>query len=146
MRIEIGNDHRGFALKIRIVADLTAQGHEVHDHGCASAEAADYPDHAYAVARAVAADSESLGIVICSNGIGVTMVANKVPGVRAALCVSPEMASQSRRHNDANVLALGADNVPEEVNLRILSAWLGASFEGGRHAARVRKMAAGEDR
>lgn len=146
MRIEIGNDHRGYALKKRISAFLTEQGYTVRDHGCDGTAAADYPDHAYAVARAVAADPEALGIVICSNGIGVSMVANKVPGVRAALCVTPEMAAQSRRHNDANVLALGADNVSEEESLRILTAWLEASFEGDRHAARVRKIAAGERR
>lgn len=146
MRIEIGCDHRGFALKEKILAFLNEQGHEVVNHGCDGPEAADYPDHAYAVARAVAGNPGSVGVVICSNGVGVSMVANKVPGVRAALCVTPAMADQSRRHNDANVLALGADIVSAEENLDILTAWLKASFEGGRHCRRVEKIAAGECR
>lgn len=144
MRIQIGSDHRGFELKQRLSAWLNEKGHEVVDHGCDSAEAADYPDHAYAVARAVAASDGDLGVLICSNGVGMSMAANKVPGVRAALCVTPAMASQSRRHNDANVLALGADNVAPEKNQAILEAWLEASFEGGRHARRIEKITAGE--
>lgn len=143
MRVHIGNDHRGYELKQRARAWLEEHGHEVVDHGSPSAEACDYPDFAFAVARAVAARPGDLGVVICSNGIGVSMAANKVPGVRAALCVTPAMASQSRRHNDANVLALGAQNVSEPENLGILEAWLAASFEGGRHARRVAKLTRG---
>lgn len=145
MRIHIGNDHRGFALKERATAWLREHGYEVVDHGAGGTEASDYPDHAFAVARAVVASPGDLGVVICSNGVGVSMAANKVPGARAALAVTPAMASQSRRHNDANVLALGADNVPAEENLRILEAWLAASFEGGRHTRRVEKMIQGEE-
>ena len=144
MRFHIGNDHRGFDLKQQITVWLNARSHEVVNHGCDSLESADYPDPAYAVARAVAASENELGILICSNGVGMSMTANKVPGVRAALCVTAAMASQSRRHNDANVLALGADNLTSEENLSVLEAWLGASFEGGRHALRVKKMMAGE--
>ena len=144
MRIHIGNDHRGYALKQRARAWLEEHGHEVVDHGAGSTESCDYPDYAFAVARAVVAHPGDLGVVICSNGIGVSMAANKVPGARAALAVTPAMASQSRRHNDANVLALGAENVSLEENLRILAAWLAASFEGGRHARRVGKMVQGE--
>lgn len=144
MRIHIGNDHRGFDLKRHLSAWLNDQGYEVVDHGCDSAESADYPDLAYAVARAVAAHPDDLGVLICSNGVGMSMAANKVPGVRAALCVSPAMASQSRRHNDANVLALGADNLTPDENQAVLAAWLEASFEGGRHARRVEKIRAGE--
>ncbi len=144
MRIQIGSDHRGFELKRRLSAWLNEKGYEVVDHGCNSAEATDYPDHAYAVARTVAASDDDLGVLICSNGVGMSMAANKVPGVRAALCVTPAMASQSRRHNDANVLALGADNLAPEKNQAILEAWLEASFEGGRHARRVEKISAGE--
>ncbi len=146
MHIEIGSDHCGYALKERLIAHLRERGHEVTDRGCDSADASDYPDHGYAVARAVAEHPGFAGILICSNGIGMSMVANKVPGVRAALCVTPAMASQSRRHNDANVLVLGADNVSAEENLRILEAWLEVSFEGGRHRQRVDKIAQGECR
>lgn len=146
MRFEIGSDHRGHELKGRIAAWLTAHGHEVHDHGCHGPESCDYPDFAYAAARAVAAHPASRGVVICGSGLGVSMVANKVPGIRAALCLTPEMAAQSRRHNDANVLALSADSVSAADNLRILDAWLAASFEGGRHARRVEKMMDGECR
>jgi RpiB/LacA/LacB family sugar-phosphate isomerase len=146
MQIEIGSDHRGYALKGAIMRWLSERGHAVHDWGCASEAACDYPDFAYAVAHAVAASAGHLGVLICSSGIGMAMAANKVPGVRAALCVTPAMAAQSRRHNDANVLALGADIVPLEENLQILAAWIEARFEGGRHALRVAKLTAGECR
>jgi ribose 5-phosphate isomerase B len=144
VKIEIGSDHRGYALKETIIQWLRERGHTVRDWGCASADSCDYPDYAYPAARAVAASPGSLGILICSNGIGVSMVANKVPGVRAALCVTPAMADQARRHNDANLLALGAENVSVAENLRILEAWLEARFEGGRHTPRVEKIASGE--
>jgi ribose 5-phosphate isomerase B len=146
MHIEIGSDHRGFDLKAQIMDWLGRHGHSVRDWGCLSRESCDYPDVAFEVGRAVAASPGHLGILICSNGVGMAMAANKVAGVRAALCVTPAMADQSRRHNDANVLALGADNVTPEENLRVLEAWLAASFEGGRHARRVAKMTAGEER
>ena len=146
MEIHIACDHRGFELKQRLAAYLTGLGHEVVDHGCQGTESCDYPDHAYLAARGVAKNRSSLGVVICSNGIGVSMAANKVPGVRAALCTSTAMASQSRRHNDANVLALGADNLSAEDNHAILEVWLATEFEGGRHARRVTKLTDGECR
>jgi len=146
MRIEMAADHRGFGLKARLAAWLAARGVAVRDWGCASEAACDYPDFAYAAARAVATTPQSRGIVICSNGVGVTMVANKVPGVRAALCHTPAMATQARRHNDANVLALGADDAPFEEQCAIVQAWLETEFEGGRHARRVAKIMAGECR
>ena len=146
MQIEIGSDHRGFALKERLIAHLSARGHTIRDQGPPDAEACDNPDFAYAVARAVAGDSASRGIVICSNGVGVSMAANKVPGIRAALCTSVATAEQSRHHNDANVLALGADTTPEATNLQIAEAWMAADFAGGRHARRVAKLMQGECR
>ena len=142
--IEIGSDHRGFTLRRRMLRWLEERGLRVTDRGCEGPEPCDYPDVAYAVARAVAAHPGGLGVLICGSGIGMSMAANKVPGVRAALCVTPQMARLSRRHNDANLLALGADLVPPEENLRILEAWLEASFAGGRHARRVRKIMEGE--
>ena len=90
--------------------------------------------------RAVASAPDTLGVLLCGSGIGMSIAANKVPGIRAALCVTPEMARLSRQHNDANVLVLGADLVSPEENRRILEAWLEAAFEGGRHARRVRQM------
>jgi len=146
MRIAIGADHRGYELKRRLIEWLREKGHEVRDRGCDRAESCDYPDHALPVARSVAVGSDTLGVLVCSNGIGMSMVANKVPGVRAALCATPAMASQSRRHNNANVLALGAELVSPEQNIAILEVWLAASFEGGRHARRVEKMMARECR
>jgi len=144
VRIGVGSDHRGFGLKQTIRRHLSERGYIVVDFGCTSPESCDYPDFAYPVARAVASGEVDLGVLICSNGVGMSMVANKVRGVRAALCTSKQMASQSRRHNDANVLALGADNLPEPENVAILDEWLAATFEGGRHERRLRKMAEGE--
>ena len=143
-RIEIGADHRGFPLKQTLIRWLGERGHPVTDRGCDRPVSCDYPEYAFAVARAVAAAPNALGVLICGSGIGMSIAANKVPGVRAALCVTPEMARLSRRHNDANVLVLGADLVAPEENRRILEAWLGASFEGERHARRVRQMMEGE--
>ncbi len=144
MKIEIGNDHRGYLLKVALVEWLEKQGHQVTDHGCFSTDSADYPDFAFAAARAVTSAADHRGIVVCSNGIGVSMAANKVPGVRAALCLDLATASQSRRHNNSNVIALGADSVSTEENLEILATWLSTEFEGGRHEARVNKLMSGE--
>jgi ribose 5-phosphate isomerase B len=142
--IEIGADHRGFALKETLIRLLSEGGRRVTDRGCAGPDACDYPDIAFAVARAVAAAPGTLGVLLCGSGIGMSIAANKVPGVRAALCLTPEMARLSRRHNDANVLVLGADLVAPEENRRILEAWLDTSFEGGRHARRVGKITESE--
>lgn len=146
MVVEIGNDHRGFQLKEKVAQWLESQGHEVHDHGCGTEASSDYPDYAFAAARAVARTSGAMGVVICSNGIGVSMAANKVPGIRAALCVTVAMASQSRRHNDANVLAIGADNADESENMKIVETWFTTAFEGGRHQRRVDKLMSNECR
>ncbi len=142
--VAIGSDHRGFALKRELIHWLCLQGYALDDHGCMGPEACDYPDYAYAVARSVAGQAETLGVLICATGVGMSIAANKVAGVRAALCVTPTMATQSRRHNDANVLVLGADLVSPEENRQILAAWLAAQFEGGRHARRLSKIAAVE--
>jgi ribose 5-phosphate isomerase B len=145
LRIYVGADHRGFHLKERLVAWLRQRGHEVEDLGTHGPESTDYPDYAFAVARRVAAEPGARGLLICSNGVGMAMAANKVRGIRAALCCTRAMAEQSRRHNDANVLCLGADNQSPEEAEEILEGWLTAAFEGGRHERRVRKMMAGEE-
>ncbi|MFO7638466.1 MAG: ribose 5-phosphate isomerase B [bacterium] len=140
MRVALGADHRGFALKERLKRRLAADGHRVTDFGADSAASCDYPDFACRVARAVARGRAQRGILICGTGIGMSIAANRVPGVRAALCHSPAQAESSRRHNRANVLCLGADVIAVPTALRTARTWLATGFEGGRHARRVRKL------
>jgi ribose 5-phosphate isomerase B len=141
MIIAVGADHRGYGLKERIRALLEREGHAVLDLGCHGTASVDYPDSAVAVGRAVAAGRAALGVLLCGSGIGVCIAANKVRGVRAALCCDEEMAAAARRHNDANVICLGADRTPAELAERMVLRWLAAGFEGGRHADRTRKIA-----
>lgn len=143
MKIAIGGDHGGFDLKESIKKALDRDGIEVHDVGCFDKSSVDYPDFTGEVGRMVSAREVDLGIVLCTNGIGASMVANKYPGVRAALCTSIKMAEMSRRHNNANVLALGAVNTSVDKALEIVSVWLENSFEGGRHGRRVEKIELG---
>ncbi|MCX7819033.1 MAG: ribose 5-phosphate isomerase B [Kiritimatiellae bacterium] len=140
MKLAIASDHGGFALKQHLVRRLTDLGHEVEDLGPQTAEPVDYPDYAVKVARRVAEGRADQGVVVCTTGIGVSMAANKVPGVRAALCMTPRMAEMARRHNNANVLALGGGLIPPADADRILEAWLASDFEGGRHERRVGKI------
>lgn len=138
--IAIGADHGGFRLKERIAFRLREQGHEVVDCGTDSAESVDYPDFAQAVAEQVAGGSCRWGIVIDGAGIGSAMAANKVPGVRAALCYDVSSARNSREHNHANVLTLGAGLIGENLALQIVEAWLATPWGEGRHALRVEKI------
>ncbi|HDR00503.1 MAG TPA: ribose 5-phosphate isomerase B [candidate division WOR-3 bacterium] len=140
MRIALGADHRGFALKERLKRRLAADGHRVTDFGTDSEESCDYPDPACRVARAVAAGRAARGILICASGIGMSIAANRLPRVRAALCHDPAQAEMSRRHNNANVLCLGADVAEAGILLRTVRRWLTTRFEGGRHRRRVRKL------
>jgi len=137
MNIAIGCDHGGFALKEPIKAFLTEQGFAVHDCGCDSPESVDYPVYGKLVAERVAAGECDYGIVICTTGIGISIAANKVRGIRCALCSEPLSAEMSRRHNNANVLALGAGMVGPNLAKRIVDVFLHTEFEGGRHARRV---------
>lgn len=140
MRIAIGCDHRGLNLK-RMIADLISEeGHSYEDFGCYDTASVDYPDIGGRVAQAVAEGRFDHGILVCSTGIGMSMVANKVPGVRAALCHDIFSARRSREHNDANVLCLGEWVVGEGLAREIVSAYLGAQFQGGRHAQRLEKV------
>ena len=141
MKIVLGSDHRGFTLKHHAADWLRDQGHTIQDLGPTGPERADYPDFASAVAHHVADHPDEFGILMCGSGIGMSIAANKVDGIRAALCYQPELAELSRRHNNANVLCLSADLVPEEVNLEIIRSWLAAPFDGGRHQDRLAKIA-----
>jgi ribose 5-phosphate isomerase B len=140
MKIALGNDHRGFEAKKRLLAVLQGLGHEVEDLGAGGPESCDYPDLAFLVAEAVAAGKVERGILLCGTGIGMCMAANKVPGVRAAVCHDRITAEMSRRHNDANVLCLSADLLGKDVIERMVKIWLETQFEGGRHARRVEKI------
>ncbi len=139
--VAIGADHGGFHLKERIAGELGEHGFTVHDCGTDSPESADYPDFAHAVAREVAQGQCRWGIVVDGAGIGSAVAANKVPGVRAATCWDISSARNSREHNHANVLALGAGLVGETLALQIVQAWLSTAWGGGRHARRVAKIA-----
>jgi ribose 5-phosphate isomerase B len=141
VKIVVGSDHRGYAAKERIKGLLAGKGHEVTDVGTDSTKSCDYPDPAFAGAQRVADGQADMGILLCGSGIGVCMTANKVPGVRAALCHDELTAEMSRRHNNANVLCLPADLVGEALMERMLDVWLKTPFEGGRHERRVNKIA-----
>lgn len=140
MRIALASDHAGFAYKKRLRQLLQEAGHEVLDYGAHSEESSDYPDFAVPAAEAVARGEAQYGILICGSGVGVSIVANKIPGVRAANCCSEEMARLSRQHNDANILTFGARLVSFEDAWRMVQTFLATPFEGGRHARRVEKI------
>jgi ribose 5-phosphate isomerase B len=144
MRIAIGSDHRGFALKEGLKELLGELKHEWVDFGCQSDEPVGYPDIARPLAQAVSRGEFDTGILICGSGIGVSIVANKVKGVRAALCHDSWAGRSARQHNDANVLCLGSWCVGRGVAEDIVRAFLGAEFEGGRHKTRVDKITAME--
>lgn len=135
--LAIASDHGGYALKETLKAYLDSQGLEYQDFGTHSAESCDYPLFAKAAAEAVASGQCDKGVVICTTGVGVSITANKVKGVRCALCTDPLTAEMTRRHNDANMLALGAGIVGPNLAQKILEVFLHTDFEGGRHARRV---------
>lgn len=139
-KIAIGSDHAGFEAKERIKQLLEQSGIAFEDFGTHSSESCDYPDYARKVATAVSRGGSARGILCCGSGIGVSMVANKVRGVRAALCRDEEAARLSRQHNNANILCIaGRATSPEELD-KIIKAWLSAEFEGGRHQRRIEKI------
>ena len=145
MKVALSSDHRGFAAKENLKSYLTTSGHEVTDFGCDSPTSCDYPDMGFAGARAVAAGAADFGILFCGTGIGMSISANKVRGIRAALCHDELTAELSRRHNDANVLCLPADLIGEELIRRVVDVWLRTEYEGGRHARRIQKISEFED-
>src|SRR4029079_11757829 len=140
MRIALASDHAGYAEKERLKPLLTDLGVEFDDLGTVSEESVDYPDYARKVAEQVAQGKVEQGLLVCGSGTGMAITANKVPGVRAAVAWSEEIARLAREHNDANVLALGARTTPTEELPKIVRAWFGAHFDRGRHERRVNKI------
>jgi RpiB/LacA/LacB family sugar-phosphate isomerase len=139
-RLAIGCDHAGFELKEAIKSHLREAEISLADMGASSAEVSDYTDYARAVGEAVAAGRSDFGLLICATGIGMSMAANKIPGVRAALVLDGQMAAAARQHNNANVLCLGAGSTPPETAKKIIDIFLSAHYEGGRHERRITKM------
>ena len=142
MRIAIGSDHRGIELVARLETWLAADGYDVLPLGVCTGVSCDYPEPAWAVGQAVASGDADRGILVCGSGIGVSIAANKIDGVRAALVHDSEAATMTRRHNDANVVCLSADATSPQSAIGIVHAFLSTGFEGGRHARRVAKIAA----
>jgi ribose 5-phosphate isomerase B len=144
MKISIGSDHGGVDLKDALVLGLREAGHDVTDHGTHGHDSVDYPDFALAVAHDVAAGTVERGIVVCTTGIGVSIAANKVHGVRAAVCHNEDAAEFCRRHNNANVIAFGQKYDTIYMALKMTTIFLATAFEGGRHERRVAKITAAE--
>ena len=140
MKIALASDHAGFQQKEKLKPLLKSLGVEFEDLGPASEESVDYPDYARKVAERVASGEAEQGLLVCGSGTGMAISANKVPGVRAAVAWSEEIAQLARQHNDANVLSIGARVTPETDIPKIVKAWFASTFEGGRHASRVAKI------
>lgn len=145
MVVYIGCDHGGVELKNAVAEELKSRGYRIEDLGTHTDQSVDYPDYGFAVAECVARDPGSYGIVICKTGVGMSICANKVKGIRCGLCFNAEMGRLCREHNNANVLALGAGNTDIPTALCIVDAFLTTEFAGGRHAGRVGKIAAYEE-
>ena len=146
MRIAIGADHAGFSLKQRLRDILGQKGHQVTDFGADSAESVDYPDYAAPVARAVLNGEAERGILVCSTGVGMSIAANKTPGIRAGLGVNPEQVRLIRAHNNANIMTLGSAFTDEATAETLVEIFFDTEFDGGRHSRRLAKIAALEQR
>ena len=140
MKIALGADHGGFELKEKVKTHLIEKGYEVLDLGTNSTDSVDYPEFGHAVGLAVTDKKAEFGIVICGTGIGISIAANKVPGVRAALCTNTTMARLTREHNNANILAMGGRIVGDVLALEMVDTFLGTEFQGGRHEKRINKI------
>ncbi|MCX8129569.1 MAG: ribose 5-phosphate isomerase B [Clostridia bacterium] len=138
--IAVGSDHAGYLLKTEVIKFLKDSGYEVKDFGTCDESSVDYPDFGLAVAEAIASGNCEKGIIICGTGLGISMAANKVPGIRAAVCTDSYMARMSREHNDANVLSLGARVIGAGLALDIVDIWMKTDFQGGKHLTRVNKI------
>ena len=137
MKIAVASDHGGFALKEKVKEHLIERGFDVEDLGTHSEESVDYPVYGKACGEAVASGKADLGVVVCGTGIGISIAANKVKGIRCGLCTSVEMAHLTKQHNNANILALGGRTTEPELALKIVDEWLDTEFEGGRHQKRI---------
>lgn len=146
MRIGFGNDHAGTELKKLLMEHLAGRGHEVIDFGAKDGEKADYPVPAIAVAEAIIAKKIDKGVLICGTGIGISITANKVPGIRAAVCSEPYSARMTALHNNANIIAMGARVVGDEVAKMIVDEFFDTKYEGGRHEARLKMIAELEEK
>lgn len=146
MKIIIASDHAGFALKEKLIEYLQSEKYTVIDGGTSSAESIDYPDYGFPAAEKVADGTVEFGIAICGSGIGMSIVTNKVKGIRAALCTSETIARLSRQHNDANMLILPGRFMPFEEAKKIVDTWLTTKFDGGRHQRRLDKIKKYEER
>ena len=140
MKIVVGSDHAAYELKEAIKEKLISEGHEVIDVGCDSPESVDYPKYGHAVGRTVASGEAERGIAVCGSGIGISIACNKVPGIRAALCTSVEMAEMCRRHNNANVVCMGARMISQELAFDIIDTWMTTDFEAGKHLRRINEI------
>lgn len=140
MKLAIASDHAGFDYKSELIPWLKSKGFEVKDFGCFAGESVDYPDFAFAAAKTVGKGKNDYGILICGTGIGVSITANKVDGIRAANCCSAKMAELARRHNDANILTFGARLIELDLAKEIILTFLNTNFEAGRHKIRVDKI------
>ena len=146
MRIAVASDHGGFDLKTDVTAHLAAEGHDIIDFGTDSLSSVDYPDFGFPATMAVSLGDTERAILFCTTGIGMSILANKVAGVRAALCLTRDMALMSRRHNDANVLVLPGKYLSADEAKEIAELWLSEDFEGGRHSRRVGKITSFESK
>ncbi len=140
MKIVMGSDHAGYELKEAVKAKLAGEGFEIMDVGCYSTESVDYPKYGHAVGKAVASGEADKGIAICGSGIGISIAANKVPGIRAALVTSVWQAEMTKMHNDANVLCMGGRVVDEKLAFEMVDAWLNAEFMGDKHLRRINEI------
>jgi ribose 5-phosphate isomerase B len=139
-QLGVGSDHAGLELKCSLMTELGKQGFDVRDFGTTTSDSCDYPDYAHAVPRAIAGGEFERAILVCGTGVGMSITANRHAEIRAVVCSEPLSARMSRQHNDANVLCIGARIVGAVTAVKIVDAFLGATFEGGRHAARVAKI------
>lgn len=146
MKIALGSDHGGFELKNEIIKHLKENGHEIKDFGPMNTDSCDYPDYALPVAEAVKAKDFDLGILVCGTGIGISISANKVPGIRAALCHDTFSAHATRQHNNANILAMGQRVIGVGLALEIVDTFIKSEFEGGRHQNRLDKISKIEEK
>lgn len=146
MKVALGADHGGYELKELVREHLQKNGHEVTDYGTDSTKSVDYPEYGFKVGEAIISKQADLGIVVCGTGIGISIAANKVRGIRTALCTNSYMAKMAREHNNANILALGARVVGEGLALDIVDTFLASSFSGWRHTRRVNLITEFEER